>query len=698
MHVKLRVTAVTAVAALVAACGSGGAGGSAPALTVGEGQCCADPSCERNVCAPSLHCGSGQWPRAVLACCADGKVCCKSDGDCAGFRAGGACDLAHAACFEDCAGDDRRCTAGYHCDGNACIADLTDASTCDEATDCASRNCSLAFDPAAAASLCAPAGACAAGNASWPAGYTLCAGHAYARRCDAAGRWGAPVQNPQPAIEACDAGAGAASGYRSAASCTSGDAAGAGFALAACTSCAPYRATAAGCMSSCADDGACSGGYHCDGGTCVADLANASVCDEASDCATGNCSAAFDPGAAASVCAPAGTCVAGDQSWPVGYTLCSGTASARRCDAAGRWSAPAQNPHPSSTTCDAGGGAASGYEPAATCTSGLDAVDPGFAPSCVSCEPYFATSTACVKDCGDDDRRCWTGYHCAAIAGNVCVSNGYNSPCDVDAECTSGRCDANRCMPKLTNGPCTRPQDCLSGRCALTVDAAVTGTFCVAPGNTAPASCAAVKALVPAAADGTYRIFVGADWAKPWLVDCVDMATATPLEYLAVRQSDAAGAKANWSQYTDGGCVEGEPVVTRFSKVRIDPATLIVTTGDLRFSTSTGALSGWNANTSMAWAAAADCACEVGGAASGVANVDLTGTPFAAPREVDVGGARKPAWVPNGGYPTGTASYSSGDKVVSLTGGGGCGVMAPAGALGPSYGGAGTLPLVYVGW
>ena len=233
------------------------------------------------------------------------------------------------------------------------------------------------------------------------------------------------------------------------------------------------------CYPSCAtdDDTRCAAGYHCEGSTCVTDVANGTgPCDEASDCASDNCSAAFDPNATASICAPAGACANGNQSWPVGYTLCTGSVLSRRCDAAGQWSAPTPNPHPANGTCDAGGGAASGFEPAAICTSGLDAVDPGFASTCTSCFPYRATASGCLAagGCADSDANCWTGYHCSAHAGNTCVSNANGSSCDVDAECTSGRCTSGfACADKLVdNGTCAKNSDCTSGWCNGTVCAA----------------------------------------------------------------------------------------------------------------------------------------------------------------------------------------------------------------------------------
>lgn len=204
----------------------------------------------------------------------------------------------------------------------------------------------------------------------------------------------------------------------------------------------------------------------------------------------------------------------------------------------------------------------------------------------------------------------------------------------------------------------------------------------------APATCADIVDYVPGAVDGTYVLYAGHDWAKPWLVDCVDMATTTAREYLPVIGTSLTGL-ANYSQYTaDAAQAPGTNVQTRFTKVRIDPATFVVETRDLRFATSTGSLTRDGTVTRMAYASAADCAC--GAAGTGVGNVDLTGTPFAVQRD---------AFIVIGWEQVGTIAYGSDDRVVSLTGGGCCGSTVTVGAPGPANAtGSGALPLVYVGW
>ena len=65
--------------------------------------------------------------------------------------------------------------------------------------------------------------------------------------------------------------------------------------------------------------------------------------------------------------------------------------------------------------------------------------------------------------------------------------------------------------------------------------------------------------------------------------------------------------------------------------------------------------------TSMPYGVAMSCVSQ--GNASGVGNIDLTGTPFKVASSFSLGGSQ----------PAGTATLSSGNQVVSLTGGGFCG-------------------------
>jgi hypothetical protein len=194
-----------------------------------------------------------------------------------------------------------------------------------------------------------------------------------------------------------------------------------------------------------------------------------------------------------------------------------------------------------------------------------------------------------------------------------------------------------------------------------------------------PASCQELKTAHPSATDGQYVLFLSGDRSKPWTVWCHDMA-GTPVEFLSL---PSTGPSLNYSQYTagvhNGG---GTNVRTLFTKVRIDPATLRVNTGNQTFSTSSGLLWHGDAVTSMSYAAAMNC--DFG--TPGVGNVDLRGTPFA------VGPSQ---FVAVGSYASGGATYSSNNQVVELWGRGNCGWMSVQGADHPFNGRGAQLQLQY---
>ncbi|WPB73768.1 GON domain-containing protein [Archangium violaceum] len=199
--------------------------------------------------------------------------------------------------------------------------------------------------------------------------------------------------------------------------------------------------------------------------------------------------------------------------------------------------------------------------------------------------------------------------------------------------------------------------------------------------TTGPASCQDIKTANPAAADGSYVLFASGDRSKPWTAWCHNMAS-TPAEYLSL---PSTGSSANFSQYTAGyNNSGGTNVRTLFTRVRIDPSTLRVSTGDQTFSTSSGYLT-HPANypvTSMSYAAAMNC--DFGN--PGVGNVDLRGTPFAAtPNQ----------FVLVGSYPSGAATYSSDNQVVDLWSRGDCSWMSVQGADHPFNGRSAHLQLQY---
>jgi hypothetical protein len=194
-----------------------------------------------------------------------------------------------------------------------------------------------------------------------------------------------------------------------------------------------------------------------------------------------------------------------------------------------------------------------------------------------------------------------------------------------------------------------------------------------------PATCQDVKAANPQAPDGFATLYVGGDASMPWTAWCQNMA-GTPSEYLALART---GADANFAQYTAGGYSSGTTARTTYTRLRIDPTTLRVSTADQTFSTSVGAVNhGSTRVTAMPYGVAMMCS----NTGLAPANLDLRGTPFAvAPGQFAVGGSSA----------RGGAVYSASNQVVSLLGGGTCGWDAPAGSFNPFNQSGAQLQLQY---
>jgi hypothetical protein len=197
-----------------------------------------------------------------------------------------------------------------------------------------------------------------------------------------------------------------------------------------------------------------------------------------------------------------------------------------------------------------------------------------------------------------------------------------------------------------------------------------------------PTSCADIKSATPTALDGTFTIYPN---GAQFQVYCKGMSTVTPTEYLSL-VNVASGA--NFSQYTAGGATPGTNVVTSYTRVRLDPSTLKVNIGDQMFSTSTGTLSGPGGATVTSMPFGTAMACIASGNAAGLANIDLTGTPFAV----------NDTFLTQGAAPAGAAVFSPSKQVVNVTGGGFCGWTVPEGGFNPINAfGTFQLQLRYIG-
>jgi hypothetical protein len=181
------------------------------------------------------------------------------------------------------------------------------------------------------------------------------------------------------------------------------------------------------------------------------------------------------------------------------------------------------------------------------------------------------------------------------------------------------------------------------------------------------ASCRDIHAVAPSAPDGDYVLFTD---DTVLTVYCHDMA-GTPREYISLV---GTGPDQNFSQYTAGVASRGTDVRTRYTKVRIDPGTLLVDIGDTTFATSTGSLTHSNSGTTvttMPYGEAMSCTARP----DGIGNIDLRGTPFTVTDPFIVRGY--PA-------PVGSATFSDDNQVVALRAGAYCGWISAA-PEGPPY-------------
>ena len=110
-------------------------------------------------------------------------------------------------------------------------------------------------------------------------------------------------------------------------------------------------------------------------------------------------------------------------------------------------------------------------------------------------------------------------------------------------------------------------------------------------------------------------------------------------------------------------------IITRWYRLRINPETLMIHTGDHTFSKSTGVCNHHTWKTREV--SYATCfGCEGGSVDDGRAMCDLSGTPF----KFSV------SFLHNGYCSYGTWNFSKDDQIISLTGGGYCGWTCPVGA------------------
>lgn len=276
-----------------------------------------------------------------------------------------------------------------------------------------------------------------------------------------------------------------------------------------------------------------------------------------------------------------------------------------------------------------------------------------------------------------------------------CSFEGYSNPARVDAGSGSGSVDAAPVTcGSLTCDPvaichdsggaasCSCPtgyrDDNGDGTACSDIDECATPTTCTAMGQAAcentpgsytcytPTSCADAQAHH--APTGGTTLYVNGSPTRPWAAWCDGDKTYLPLPQ---------GSGKNFAQFTHpngiGGTLQTD-LRTTYQMIRIDPATLVVDIRDTTHAQSTGTLFyGITQVRSIAYGCAMDCNGD--NRASGVANIDLTGTPFhvSEAQTWTIAGDRKLV---------GAATPGNGGQVVDITGGGGCGWAIPSPGLG----------------
>jgi hypothetical protein len=290
-------------------------------------------------------------------------------------------------------------------------------------------------------------------------------------------------------------------------------------------------------------------------------------------------------------------------------------------------------------------------------------------------ESYCGASATCT-----DYDVCGAGEICNG--NGVCAASCANPLVVCNSACTNTSYDPNNCGGCGNNcvAPANGTSVCVQGECKVSCTPGFgwDGYNCVslAQAFLYPTRCSQILMFYPSSPDGEYLLFVNhAEW-MPWQAYCRNMGS-TPLEYLTLPMSSPG---TNYAQYTNYSSI----VRTNYTRVRINPLTLVVNTADQTFSSSAGSLyHGSTLVTSMPFGVAMSC----DGGASGRANINLVETPFMISDTVCIGGA--------GGSGTGTFSYEN--QVLDIVGGGFCGWAMPCPDIFNPYNNRGgwVLNLVY---
>ena len=169
-----------------------------------------------------------------------------------------------------------------------------------------------------------------------------------------------------------------------------------------------------------------------------------------------------------------------------------------------------------------------------------------------------------------------------------------------------------------------------------------------------------------AAVDGEYTIYLNRNPAQPLTIYCHNMAS-TPTEYITLLNT---GEGVNFASVR----YPAQQLVTSYTKLRIDPRTLVVDVSDRTFATVAGELPATALIGSVDYGTAVGCNEGVPGTVVANGNIDLTGLPLVLAEEatfymsgLDVEGSG--------------AAVSESRQVVEMVVGGRCGWVQPLGAI-----------------
>lgn len=184
-------------------------------------------------------------------------------------------------------------------------------------------------------------------------------------------------------------------------------------------------------------------------------------------------------------------------------------------------------------------------------------------------------------------------------------------------------------------------------------------------------NCTELQTKQGVTSDGNYIIDPDLSGAnQPFNVYCYGMDSNQPTEYINLVKT---GEAFNFGMYKAGGARPGTDVFTHYTKIKIDPNTLLVDINDRTFSTSRGSiLFNGVLRDQTSYGVALDCISSF--STEGRGNINLEGTPFSVSTSVQY-------YRPNNGVvgynSAGVETYGPSRKTVDITGGGYCGGNLP---------------------